>query len=195
MRKAGMSFSSMLTCSSPRHDGSKPQSQDERGLLANTGRSAGRNSRLESETSLVVDDSPGGMAELTRALLMVADLALVPCSPSALDLEASTQAVRIIRQARSVCKNGLPAAVFVVNKLQPQTRLSRELLESAATIGIPVARMAIHFRQIYADAPGQRSVAWTMAYRGAEAASEVNQLFLEVTPHGQTSAPDRSDRR
>jgi chromosome partitioning protein len=151
--------------------------------------------RLEREASLVVADGPAGMAELTRALLMIADLALVPCGPSALDLEASTQAVRVIRQARDVRKNGLPHALFVVNKLQPQTRLSRELLESAATIGIPVARTALHFRQVYADAPGQRSVVWKMGYRGTEGAAELHQLFLEVTSHGKTSPTDRRDKR
>lgn len=151
--------------------------------------------RLEQEVSVVVADGPAGMAELTRALLMIADLALVPCGPSALDLEASAQAVRVIQQARNVRKNGRPDAIFVVNKLQPHTRLSRELLESSATIGIPVARTAIHFRQVYADAPGQRNVVWDMGYRGTEAAAELNQLFVEVTPYGKTPTADRRGKR
>lgn len=150
--------------------------------------------KLEEEVSVVVADGPAGMAELTRALLMVADLALVPCGPSALDLEASAQAVRVIKQARNVRKNGKPEALFVVNKLQPHTRLSRELLESSATIGIPVAKTAVHFRQVYADAPGQRTVVWDMGYRGAEAVAELNQLFLEVTPYGKTPTTHRGSK-
>ena len=147
--------------------------------------------KLNEESSFVVADGPAGMAELTRALLMVTHVALVPCGPSALDLEASTQAVRVIRQARNIRKDGFPQAVFVVNKLQPHTRLSRELLESAATIGIPVAQMALHLRQVYADAPGQRPVVWKMGYRGGEAATELQQLFLEVARDGKTTPISR----
>ena len=85
--------------------------------------------KLAQQVDVVVADGPAGTDELTRALLMVCDLALVPCGPSPLDLEASQLAVRVIRQARAIRKGDLPRALFVPNKLQANTTLSTQLLE------------------------------------------------------------------
>ena len=38
----------------------------------------------------LVVDGPAGLSEVTRAILLVADLALLPCGPSVLDLRAAT---------------------------------------------------------------------------------------------------------
>ena len=63
--------------------------------------------KLAQQVDVVVADGPAGTDELTRALLIVCDLALVPCGPSPLDLEASQLAVRVIRQARLIRKGDL----------------------------------------------------------------------------------------
>jgi chromosome partitioning protein len=51
---------------------------------------------LVEQAQVVIADGPAGLAELTRALLMVCDLALIPCGPSALDLEASRMTVEVV---------------------------------------------------------------------------------------------------
>src|ERR1041385_1281961 len=65
---------------------------------------------LLPQADMVIADGPAGLAELTRALLMVCDLALVPCGPSALDLESSRVTVEVIHQARKIRKGDLPLA-------------------------------------------------------------------------------------
>jgi chromosome partitioning protein len=50
--------------------------------------------RIVSQFDVVVADGPAGLSEVTRALLLVADLALLPCGPSALDLRAAQDAIR-----------------------------------------------------------------------------------------------------
>lgn len=146
--------------------------------------------RLDTEFQVVVADGPAGLAEETRALMLVADLAIVPCGPSALDIEASGQAVRILKQARTVRKDGKPDAICVLNKTQTNTRLSNELVAEADSLGIPVARTALHLRQAYADVPGQRTAVWHLGYRGRDATTEILQLFQEVTPYGRTAETD-----
>jgi chromosome partitioning protein len=128
----------------------------------------------------IVIDGPAGLDEITRAMLLVADRALIPCGPSLLDVRAASLAVQVLETAQLV-RDGKPSAWFICNKVQPNTRLSRELLEAAHTFGIPVARTAVHLRQVYADAVTQKSVVWRMGWRGKEAAQELTHLFQEVT--------------
>lgn len=143
---------------------------------------------LARSTSYVIVDGPAGLDEITRALLLVADLALIPCGPSLLDVRAASLAVTLLESAQLV-RDGKPAALFVCNKLQSQTRLSRDLLEAAHAVGIPVAHTPLHFRQVYADAVSQSSAVTRMGYRGREASAELTQLFQEVL-YGETPIND-----
>jgi chromosome partitioning protein len=136
--------------------------------------------KLAKDYQHVVIDGPAGLDEITRAMLLVADIALIPCGPSLLDVRAASLAVQVLETAQLV-REGKPTALFVCNKVQPNTRLSRELLETAHTFGIGVTHTFIQFRQVYADAVSQRTVVARMGYRGKDAATELDQLFQEVT--------------
>lgn len=127
----------------------------------------------------LIIDGPAGLDEITRAMLLVADMALIPCGPSLLDVQAAGLAVRVLQTARLV-RDGKPDALFICNKVQSNTRLSQELLESAHGFGIGVAGTALHLRQVYADAVSQKTVVTRMGWRGKEAATEITQLFQEV---------------
>ena len=135
--------------------------------------------RLAEQYDVVIADGPAGMAELSRAILLRADLALVLCGPGILDLRASNTAVRVIKQAQSI-RQGLPQALFVPNKIQVNTLLSADLLKTAREIGIPVAQTAIRLRQVYADAPTQGTTIFRMGPRAKEAIRELTALFMEV---------------
>lgn len=135
--------------------------------------------KLSKEYRHLIIDGPAGLDEITRAILLVADLALIPCGPSLLDVQAAGLAVRVLNSARLV-RDGKPDALFVCNKVQSNTRLSQELLDSAHGFGISVAGTAMHLRQVYADAVSQKTVVTRMGRRGREAASEITHLFQEV---------------
>ena len=135
--------------------------------------------RLAREYEHVVIDGLAGLDEVTRAMLLVADMALIPCGPSLLDVRAASLAVQVLESAQLV-RDGKPTALFICNKVQPNTRLSRELIETAHSFGIPVAAASIQFRQVYTDAVSQKSAVWRMGWRGREAAAELTQLFQEV---------------
>jgi hypothetical protein len=49
--------------------------------------------KIISQFDIVVADGPAGLSEVTRALLLVTDLALLPCGPSVLDLRAAQDAI------------------------------------------------------------------------------------------------------
>jgi chromosome partitioning protein len=133
---------------------------------------------LAANFDMVIIDGPAGLTEVTRSTLLCADLALLPCGPSVLDLRAADEAVRVVRQAQKI-RNGLPRALLVPNKLQRNFRLSRELLDTAGTLGLDVAP-GLGLRQAYADAAGQGTVVWKLGSAAREASEEIHALFKQV---------------
>lgn len=140
--------------------------------------------KLCTQFDYVVVDGPAGLSEVTRAALFVADVTYLPCGPSALDLWAASEAIRVVRQAQTIRK-GPPLAVLIPNKLQVRYRLSRELTETALTLGIPAVG-GLRLRQAYADAAGQGTVVWRMGKDAKVAASEMNDLLEELLNHEPT---------
>ena len=143
---------------------------------------------LISQSELVIADGPAGLAELTRALLMVCDLALVPCGPSALDLESSRITVEVIQQARKIRKGDLPLALFIPNRLQTNTILANELMAVSSRLGIPVTQSALRLRQIYANAPGQGQVVWKIPNAPTEAVADMQLLCQEIITYAESKS-------
>ncbi|MGB0991773.1 MAG: AAA family ATPase [Akkermansiaceae bacterium] len=124
---------------------------------------------------IIVIDGPAGLGEVTRATLLVSDIALIPCGPSVLDVRAASDAVKALDQVHAI-RGNLPRGVFVPNKLQKNYRLSDELLVTARTLGLEVAP-GLGLRQAFADSAGQQSVVWRMNRQAQPAADEVLALF------------------
>ena len=134
-----------------------------------------RTPELRREYDHLVIDGPAGLSEVTRAILLVADVALLPCGPSVLDLRAANDAIRVVKQAQQI-RQGAPQAFLVPNKLQVQYRLSREMLVAVKSLGIP-ATAGLRLRQTYADSAGQGTVVGKLGRRGEGAAQEIKELF------------------
>ncbi|MFO0942304.1 MAG: ParA family protein [Pirellulales bacterium] len=142
--------------------------------------------QLALETDFVVADGPGSQTETSRALLLRADLGIVPCKASMLEVRALSKATEVLRQAQDI-RDGLPKAVIVLSMVGKNYRLTKDMKEAAATLKLPMAQTAMILRQIYADAPGQGQVVWQMGARAREAAMELNTLFREILPEAVKS--------
>lgn len=141
---------------------------------------------LGAESDFVIADGPGSNAETSRALLLRADLAIVPCKASMLEARALTQATNVLRQAQDI-RGGAPRAVIVLSMVGKNYRLTQDMRDAAATLQLPLAQTVLTLRQAYADAPGQGTVVWQLASRGHEAAAEVESLFNEILPETHTA--------
>ena len=151
---------------------------------------------LRQETDYVVADGPGSLAEMSRALLLVADKAIVPCKASMLEVRALDAATKVLRQSQQI-RAGHPKAVIVLSMVGRHYRLTQDMRDAAAVLKLPIAHTAMILRQIYADAPGQGAVVWELGSRAREAAEEVDRLFRELMPEAvSSSAPKlRANRR
>jgi chromosome partitioning protein len=150
--------------------------------------------QLAQEADYVVADGPGSNTETSRALLLRADMALVPCKASMLEVRALSQATTALRHAQDIRK-GQPRAMIVLSMVGTNYRLTREMKKAAGALGIRMAKTHLTLRQIYADAPGQGTVLWEMGARGREAADEVETLFRELLPEACAARAARRQRR
>ena len=136
---------------------------------------------LAADTDFVVADGPGSQTETSRALLLRADLAIVPCKASMLEVRALAKATEVLRVSQDI-RAGAPKAVIVLSMVGKNYRLTKDMRDAAAALNLPLASRPMILRQIYADAPGQGAVVGHMGSRAREAAEEVDHIFREILP-------------
>ncbi len=103
------------------------------------------------EFEYVVIDGPGSLAEVTRAIVLLADIAIIPCQPTGLDLESASDTVRLISQARLIRK-GMPHSVAFLSRAVKGLHISiseRFLACFSVTATNACGKKVLWFRQQY----------------------------------------------
>jgi chromosome partitioning protein len=137
----------------------------------------------------VLIDTPPRQAETQRAALMVSDLALLPCGPSAHDAWALAESVDLVKAAQRL-RPELRAAVVVTRKVAG-TAIGKGAREALAEAGLPVLRAELGFRVAYQEAPAA-GLGPAQYAPSSEAAAEVRALTEEVLAlTGERKAPKR----
>src|SRR5260221_5142986 len=90
---------------------------------------------LAQDTDYVVADGPGSQTETSRALLLRADLAIVPCKASMLEVRALAKATEVLRQAQDI-RAGKPSAVIVLSIIGKNYRLTKDMKDAALEINL-----------------------------------------------------------
>lgn len=126
---------------------------------------------------VTIIDCPPANGQVQRAALMVADLVLLPCSPSPMDLWALATSVELVEEAQ-VVRPDLQAAVVITQK-DARTALGSQIRESLAESGLPTLQTEIHSRVAYAEAMILGLGVTTYAAR-SKAAREARELVNEI---------------
>ena len=122
-------------------------------------------------------DCPPRSAPVQRAALMVADLAIIPCGPSAVDAWALAETLELVEAARAV-RPELRAAVLLTRKAN-RTALGRGAREALADCGLPILAAELGLRVAYQEAPAAGMGPAQYAPRDP-AAAEVRALTDEL---------------
>lgn len=128
---------------------------------------------------LLVGDAPGGLEDLSRTLLILADLAIFPISPSILDVRSVAGATAVLRYAQGINK-GRPEGRVVLNKMKTRDTISRELQEGASQLGLSVAAQIVRDLQAYRDVAQQGTVVSRTGKKGISASADLDALFKEL---------------
>jgi chromosome partitioning protein len=102
---------------------------------AKAGTLGARARAAEKDADIVLIDTPPGIPEVAYQAALVADLLLLPCGPSPLDLFALKEAIALALQARAERRSKKPRIRLVPSKVNMSTRLSRGLTSSLEDMG------------------------------------------------------------
>jgi chromosome partitioning protein len=98
----------------------------------------------------VLFDTAPQLADAALVAALLCDIALIPITPSPLDIWAGEQAISTIRDARQERK-GLPKVTLVPSRLMPNTVLAKEIKGSLKQFNEQIAP-AISMRVAIAEA-------------------------------------------
>jgi len=137
---------------------------------------------LTNKYDEVVFDGAGGLAEVQRTILLLADLVIIPIQPSIPDVIASHEAIKAVRRARKI-RQGQPSAFTVLTRVISNTLLLKEAKEVLQGYSdVPLVSSIIPQRQIAADVMGQGKTLFDITKNKAASilASSYRNLFEEV---------------
>ncbi len=127
---------------------------------------------------IVIDGPPAADSPVAQSALLIADLALVPVIPSPLDMWASLGIRKAIENAVDL-NEGLQARL-VVNQCQPQTSLTREVLELLPEFGIPMCHTQLRQRTVFRQSAVFGQTVHDFGHKAAPAIQEMDGLTDEV---------------
>lgn len=104
----------------------------------------------EHKADTVLFDTPPQLEDEAFFSALLADIVLIPITPSPLDLWAGEKAVSTIKEARQE-RRGLPRVAMVPSRLIPNTVLAKEIKGSLKQFNEPIAP-AISMRVAIAEA-------------------------------------------
>jgi len=125
----------------------------------------------------IVIDAPPAVGEMIRSVLLVSNLAIIPVSPSPLDIWSARDMVHLIRELKKQKRN-LSGRLLICRKIVG-TRVGREIREALENYQMDIFQTEIHQRIAYVEAMIAGMPVLAHAPQ-SEAAQEITSLCAEV---------------
>ena len=133
---------------------------------------------LAQNYDFLVIDAPPALGDITRSILAVTDLSIIPLSPSSLDIWSCKGTLKIIDEAQ--VENPDLDVKLLINRKIPGTRVGREARDSLSIFNMDLLDTELCQRVAYIDA--MTSGVSVMQYApGSKAADEIESLCDEIT--------------
>lgn len=132
---------------------------------------------LARDYDIVVIDGAPRVNELGRAAIMASDLVLIPIQPSPYDVWASSDIVRLVREAQQFKEN--LKAVFTINRKIANTAIGRDVTSALAEFGLPVLKVTLGQRVLYAESATQGLAVFEVG-PNSEATQEMSRLVEAI---------------
>jgi len=127
---------------------------------------------------IIVDCPPAADSPVAKSSLLVADLALVPFIPGALDMLAAVLIRDTIEDVKILNPNLISR--LVINRIEPQTTLTQTVLELIPNFSMDVLNSKIHKRTAYGEAVLSGTIVHNLKKKAKEAVQEIEDLTDEI---------------
>lgn len=132
---------------------------------------------LARDFDVTVIDCPPRHGEILKSAVIIADLVVLPCGPSALDAWALGASVDLINEAK-VLRPDLLAVVLLTKKVA-RTAIGQGARDVLTSSGLPVLQSEMYHRVTYAEAPAA-GLGPSVYAPTSPAAEEVRALATEL---------------
>ena len=127
---------------------------------------------------IIVDCPPAADSPVAKSSLLVADLALVPFIPGALDMLAAVLIRDTIEDVKILNPNLISR--LVINRIEPQTTLTQTVLELIPNFNMDILNSKIHKRTAYGEAVLSGTIVHNLKKKAKEAIQEIEDLTDEI---------------
>jgi len=107
---------------------------------------------IDSYDYIIVDCPPAASAPIAQSALLVADLAIVPFIPAAMDAMAAPKIRDAIETAQLI--NTELKAFLLLNKVAEKWRVTKEIVKLLPMFNMPVLKSKLTARAPYVESPG-----------------------------------------
>ena len=134
---------------------------------------------LAKKYDYVVIDAPPALGDITRSILAVTDLAVIPLSPSPLDVWSCWKTLELIKEVQQ--QNTKLKSKLLISRKIPGTRLAREAREAMGVFNTDLFDAELCQRVAYIESMTQ-GVSVMQYAPNSKAANEIERLSEELIP-------------
>lgn len=143
--------------------------------------------QLSMNYDYVIIDAPPAIGDISKAILAVTDLAIIPLSPSALDVWSCWGTLKMIDEIRPL--NSDIEVKLLINRKIPGTKIGRDSREAMKQFQMDVFNTELCQRVAFIDA--MTSGVSVMQYAPhSKAAGEIERLCEEIIPQVSMEASE-----
>ena len=136
--------------------------------------------QLSRNYDYLLIDAPPAIGDITKSILSITEIAIIPVNPSALDIWSCKGTLELIEEIRP--ENPDIEVQLLINRKIPGTRVGREARASLDVFNTDVLQTELCQRVAYIDA--MTSGVSVMQYApNSKAADEIENLCDEITLH------------
>lgn len=128
---------------------------------------------------VVIVDGAGQLNDISKAVMMIADVVMIPCRPSRMDYKATIEVLKLANQVNSIRKKAFTVMV-VPMMVRSGESMTYQLLDEVNDLDVPVAP-PIYQRSAYAKAASDENFVWDQG--DSSATAEIEMLMEHIRNH------------
>ena len=148
---------------------------------------------LAADYDYVVIDAPPAIGEIAKSILEVSDLAIVPLSPSSLDIWSGWGTLEMIEEAKN--SNPNMTVKLLINRKIPGTRVGRDAREAIEVFDTDILQTELCQRVAFIDAmtSGVSVMQYSPSSKAAREIVELTEELVLLTSQNTESVEEKKE--